>query len=75
MFVSLWLLDASVITWYSLGMEACVVNWCRVDEFKMATCLDIIILAGERGDIEELSNLQYSLLEIRETAENSSISS
>lgn len=48
---------------------------CRVDEFKMATCLDIIILAGEMGDIEELSNLQCSLLEIKETAEYSSVSS
>lgn len=50
-------------------------NRCKADEFTMATCLDIITLAGEMGGIEELSNLQYSLLEIKETAEYSSIPS
>ena len=52
-----------------------MVNLCRVDEFKTATCLDMIILAGEMGDIEELSSLQDCLLEIKERAEFSSISS
>ena len=52
-----------------------MVNLCRVDELKKATCLEIIILAGDIGDVEELSNLQYSLLEIKETAEYSSVPS
>lgn len=50
-------------------------NRCRVDEFKTATCLDIIILVGDMGDVEALSGLWNSLLKIKETAENASISS
>ena len=54
----LWVCRCCMVTaWSSLGVEACVVNVCRADELKMTTCLDVIILAEEMRDFEELSGI------------------